>query len=702
MSVIITGLQNRVKNSSAYAEELGFMLVANGEELPYVLTAIGEKIRAGINPPEDIPAVADDGSGNLTNGKFVVYKVVYASENSFPSVGPVIYSNPSPNSATYEITGSGNRQLEISAPAIDNTFVTHLYFYRTELQNTAIAAEIAADAGLMYFVGKVANTTGTLSIEDNTVAISGADPIQLINFVSPQFRFVVWDGQYFWGFANHPFTAQGSWDTDGSFSLTDTSVDKFFGGRDDQYLTFEGVTTGGIDGRGTFLFKQTGDFTGQAVDEAGADMALPSTAAGTIVITADTAILYRSGFRNPFQWGYLQSIGGIFTPVIWELKVSGSLGTAIAIVPNQQLLKLDMEFPALCVTYSLQTAATDIFSQTKRQVSKLYSVTSHFSQFVAVSNKQQVLWGMDFKNLAIVQSDGYTQTPISGPISILLRQLSQVRSLHLMSHGIYDPTTEINALWLPSQNTDLFAFNLCVYQHAPTGFWGIFADFGILSSGSIENPNTSRRSILVGTQNGFLGKAFDESTYGNWLPTNSPYQGYICAATINSITRSDGQDDFDTTEQVLIGNYCIVVGPDGMNVQLMKIAAVQFNQIIFENNFSIIPTTTDDPGLVDGQWQFFIGLIELSVLKYYDEQEPALDKAVREFWATLSNAEQPRVDFFPEHAEVATKSVELMQDTDLDAWKNKLEFPTKKNKTYGLRMVERSYLATKFFNLTLK
>lgn len=706
MSILISGLQNRVKNSAAFAEELGLMLIANGEEIPYLLSPQGEKIPAGFVPSTITPTVADNSSGNLTNGDYAVYAVVYVSENTFSLVAAKLYSNPSALSAIYHITGSGDRKVTITFHGINDPYITHVYVYRTALQTTSNLAQTAADAGLLNFIGKVANANTSLTLDDNTLSVIGNDPIQYTNFIAPQFRFVVWDGQYFWGFANHPFNAQASWATDGTLVLQNPSIDKFFGGRDNQFITFDGVTTGGIDNRGTYLFKQTGDYTGKVILEDGSDATLPSATIGNIVIVGQTANLYRSAYRNPFSWGYLQNVAGTFIPSLWQLKVSGSLGTAIAIIPDQQLLKVDMEFPALCLTFALQTSGTDVFQNSRRQVSRLYSVTSHFSQFFAISGGRQVLWGMDYKNLAIVQCDGYTQVPISGPISILLRKLSKNRSLHLLSHGIYDPVTEINAIWLSSSTVDeagsIANFDICVYQHAPTGFWGVFSDYGILSSAAIEDPNTSARSTLVGTENGFLGKAFDTNTYGNWLPSDSIYNGFICNATANSITRSDGQDDFNPLDAGLIGNYCIIVDDQGLNAQVVKITGVTFNTLTFAQTLSPIPLTTDDPGLVSSQWKFFIGLIELRMLKYFNDGEPALDKSPEEYWGTLVDAENPIIEFYPEHAQTPTASILLRQDNNLDSWFEKLKFPNKKGKSYGLALVERSYNPTKFFDFTLK
>lgn len=703
MPILIEGLQNRIKNSAAYAEELGLMLIANGEELPYLLTATGQIYSAGIDAPTAIPTVSIDGSGNLTDTKWVVYVFVYVAENAFPLVGPRIFSNPSPVSVAFQITG-GNQQLEVVITESDNPIVNKVYIYRTDLQNTQQLADLAAAAGQLYFVGSVNN--GTLAYIDNSPAITGNDLVSYINFTVPQFRFVVWDGSYFWGFANHPFRAEATWETDGTISL-DNPTDKFWGGRDNQFITFDGISTGGIDGRGTFLFEQTGEYTGKVINEDGSDASLPSSTSGTIVIIGASANLYRSSYRNPFAWGYLANIAGTYVPVLWEIKVSGSIGTAIAIVPDQQLLKLDMEFPALCVTYALQTAGTDVFEQTRRQVSKLYSVTSHFSQFTAIADGRQVLWGFDFKNLAIVQSDGYTQIPISGPISILLRKLSRNRTLHLISHGIYDPATEINAIWLPTEEVDTenspMNFDLCVYQHAPTGFWGVFADYGILCSAPVEDSVTSQRNTLVGTESGFVGKAFDITTYGNWLPNDSIYQGYIRSATSTTITRAEGHDDFNSISAGLIGNFCLIVDTQGLRPQIVKITGVTFDTLTFDPPLTLIPPTTEETGILeDSQFQFFIGLIEMRVLKYFDEGEPAKDKAPRELWVTMSEAEKVHVEYHSEHEEVSTQALKLKQDDDLDAYYNKMEFPTKKGKTYGLSIVERSYNPTRFFNFTLK
>lgn len=693
-----------MKNSAAYAEELGIMLMANGEEMPYILTAQGEIVSAGIQSPANKPTITNAGAGNLADTKYFCYVYVYASENSFPLIAAQLLSNPSPISDPFQITG-GASQTTITMAGSTNPIVSHVYVYRTAAQDTATLATVAAQAGALNYVSKVANATGTITLTDNTASVIGNDVLDQTWFTVPQFRFVVWDGSYFWGFANHPFSAEAIWQTDGTFSLVNTSVDQFYGGRDNQFLTFNSIKTGGIDNRGTYLFKQTSSTTGQAIKEDGTNATLPSSTTGTITIVGQTANLYRSAYRNPFAWGYQQNIAGTYIPSVWQLKISGSLGTAIAIIPDQQLLKLDMEFPALCLTFSLQTASTDVFSSTKRQVSRLHSVTSHGSQFPAISKGRQVLWGMDFKNLSIVECDGYTQVPVSGPISIILRQLSRNRSLHLLAHGIYDPATECNVIWLSSLAADdpnaSYQFDLCVYQHAPTGYWGVISDYGILSSAAVEDPITSRRNILVGTETGFLGKAFDTSTYGNWLPNDSLLTGQIRAAFPTIIFRSEGQDDFNPIDAGLIGNSILVCDNLGLNAQVRKITNATFESLTLDKPLDFVPPTTAETGLTDPtQWKFFIGLTELRVLKYFNNGEPAVDKVPREIWATFENADSPLVEYYPEHTEEPTAAVMLKRDNLTDAWFNKLDFPTSKGKSYGLAIVERSYEATKLFDFT--
>lgn len=694
MSTIITGRQNLTKNSAAYSEELGIMLIANGEEKPYILTPNGTIFPAGL-PAPDAPTIANGSAGLLTAGMWVKYVVVSASDNLFPTINTRVSSNPSDPSTTFHIpTGTGNRKVNVTVNRVDSANVYRLRIYRTPLQASEALADIAGDAGQYYYVGDVANPgAGTVIFEDNLIANEGNEFVDFTNHSVPTFKFVVYDGSFFWGFGNHPLRINAMWLEDGTF-VSDT---KFYGGRDGQYITFDGVTTGGFDGQGTFIFEQTGEFTGRIQDAEGEDLSFLADGEGVAIIQGESATLYRSKYRNPFGWGYSRSIVGEFVPELWQLKVSGSLGTAIGLIPDQSLLKLDMEFPALCVTFNLQTAATDNFGNTRRQLSRLYSVTSHFSQFAAVSGGRQVLWGMDYKNLAIVESDGVSQQPVSGPISTILRLLSAKRANHLLAHGAYDAQLEINCLWLSSQACDEsdseFALDLCVYQHVPTGFWGIINDYGILSSAVVEDVATSRRRILVGTEFGFLGRAFEPGVYGNWIPPQGLLSGVVASSTITSITRNPTDGDFALGSSSIQYNYLVLVSPDGLTTHVVNILGFTAASLYYDK-------LLNPP--VEAGWRFFIGLIEVSLLKYFNRGTPATDKAIKEFWATITEAQNPTVLYYPHTADEPIKEVALKEDGETGGWFNKLDFPNKKVKAYGLRLIERSYNPTTVYDITIK
>lgn len=694
MPITISGLQNRVKNSYAVAEELGIALIANGEEMPYILTPTGEKTEAGIKGPTVKPTIAITAPGNLTDTKWVIYVYVYTMNDVFRLVAANIRSNPSPKSDILQITG-GNKQVTVSGfIASTNPLVNKIDIYRTSLSVDSASAQLKADAGDMYYMGTVANSAVS-SFIDNVAANEGFSPVQLFNYISPQFRFTVFDGVYFWGFANHPMRVTTGWDTGGGIYLLTTTNEKFYSGRDNQYISFSGVTTGGIDGKGVFRFKWTGNLTGQTVDNNGVNLPILQSGEGSTVISGETSTLYRSAKLNPFSWGHVKNIGGIYVPQLWQLKVGGGVGTALAVVSNQDLLKLDLEFPTLSLTYNLGAASTDQLEQTKRIVSRIYSVTSHFSQFPAVSNGRNVLWGIDYKNLAVIEFDGVNQVPISGPISTLLRNLSSQRGLHLLSHGVQDSVSEINAIWVTTNNPGQFKIDYCIYHHWPSGFWGIIRDYDVLCSASIENINTSERNTLVGTESGFLGQAFDKTTYGNWLPSSGLYSGTIASATPLTITRS-GVIDFAPTLDGVIGNYLIVTSADGLTSQVRPITNATVSTLTVTEPFNPTPSSG---------WKFYIGLIEVKMLKYFNDGNPIKDKKPVEVWAGLENANSanaPLIQFFPEHSKTPTLSIELKQDKNLDAWFIKKGLPTEYGKTFGLALVDRSYTQLKFFNITRK
>lgn len=705
--IVITGRQTRVKNCFAVSEELGLALISNGEEWPYLLTPFGELFKAGVDAPTDDLLIEDDGAGTLTDDTWVVYAAMYSVDGLFPLVVGGINLRSNPKKSVPTVIGFfvvGNRKMKITVQPSTDSNVTHVHLFRTALHVSAVAAQLAADAGDMFLMGKLPqNGIDDIVFFDDVVANIGFELMSQINHSVPQFRYCVWDGDYFWGFGNHPLQIPAIWLTDGSITLDPLLGNKFYSGRHGQYVTFDGITTGGFDGRGGFIFHYVSEFVGMATDgtlDISEDpiYGLPSNGSGDIVVQGESAVLYRSNKRNPFAWGRFRNVGGFYVPELWSLKISGGLGTAIAVMPNQDLIKLDMEFPTLSVTYNRNTAATEQFEFTRQRVSTVYSVTSHFSQFPATNNGRTVLWGMDFKNTAILEFDGVNQTPISGPISTLLRTLTKDRTKHLLCHGLQDSNTEINAIWCSTKDSDSnpsFQIDFCIYCHWPTGFWGVVHDYGILCSATIEDLTTSQRITMVGSESGFLGRAFDPNALGNWLPTSGLYQGTIASATISTLVRA-GISNFDLGVDGVLGNYVMVVSLDDLTIQVREITAVTSSQLTVDHDFDSIPEVGA---------KFFVGMIEVSMLKYFDSGEPSKDTRPIEFWVGLEDADPanpPTIHFYPEHSPTPTKSVLLKQDTDLDAWFAKQGFPTKLGKTFGLAIVDRSYTPIRFYNFTLK
>lgn len=688
MSVVITDRQQLVKNCFAYGSDLGCMLVTNGEEKPYVLWADGTIIDAGLDAGST-PSVADNGTGNLTDDTYCVYAVVFVNENGYPLIGRIM-GQPT-NSTVFHIdTGGVDRENRITFNGYaDTDVVTDIRIYRTELQVDSVSAQLAADSGLMYLLGSVTNTgSGSHTYDDNTLSAIGNDPIELDNFPAPQARYCVYDGEYFWSFGNHPLRFEASWTSAGVITITDTTL-FYLDGRNDQYVTFEGITTGGIDGKGTHLFKYLTNATAQTVDEDGVNAAIGSSGSGTVVVSGAQAILSRSKYKNPFAWGYMRAYADEYIPEIWSLRVSGGLGTAMAVLPDQNILKLDMEFPAECVTFNLQTAATDVFEGTKQTISKSYSVTSHFSQFPAVNQQgRQVLWGMDFKNMCILESDGIVQVPISGPVSTILKNLSANRSIQLLSHGVYDPYTEINAVWVGTGNNPPFKIDLCIYQHVPSGFWGLIEDYDVLCSAVIEDEYTTRKRILVGTEGGFAGYAFDENTFGNWLPASGSYSGSVVSSTASVIVT----DKSDISTTLNKDNYLIVVWPNNLTTVVKKINSCSASTI------TITPTFTINPP-AGSKW--YIGSIPVTVRKYFDGGVPNLDKSLKESWMTLENGSAPIIRYYLEHSETPTHAATLKQDANLDAWFLKNGFPSGRVKTFGIELLDHSYNRLRFYNMTV-
>ena len=715
-TIISSSVQKRVKDSFAASPVLGLTVRANGEEIVQVIDYRGTMYPAYIIAPTVAPTVADSGAGNLTNGQYISYVYCYAATTAFPfvenvnSMGGSIAprSNPSPASTIYNITGTGNRQLTITCTKTTAIGVDKIWIFRTTMCADAQTATLDATAGNLYFIGAIANNgvAGTVTFVDN-VLLDSADIVELDNYPCPQFHFVVYEDPFFWGFANHPFTANASWTTGGVITLTGT--DTWFTGRNGQPLTLSTITTGGADGKGSFVFKYT-DATHGVITTDGTTAATITAGSGVVTLQGPGTTLYRSKYRNPFSWGTTATVGTVSVPSLYTFKVGGGIGTAIASVPNYPLLKLDVEYPSRCYTLNLKAAGTVDFEPSLRTISD-FSISSHFSQFRAMTaHGQSVLWGIDYTTFAILQSDGMTQVPISQDIPRILRQLTTNKSTQLLAHGVYDPLTEMNCIWVTTANA-VSLVDYMIYQHVPTGAWGFVNDKDVLCSATLEDTSGGMsKKTFVGTQSGLFGQAFVANVYNNWLPTTGMFTGVISTGTTTTITQNTGT--FNTTNDGIIGNWVLVTDANGGSEQYARISARTGTQLTFDlfRSYTYGFTTQFSPTPTAG-YLFYIGLIECNLIKYFDFQQPSADKRLLELWLTQQNTDPTTagtlIRYYRERSSTYFAQVAMLQNTSeddilSDTWFTKDQLPAELIKCLGIQIINRGYQAWRFFNMAIK
>lgn len=722
VTTIISSTQQRSKDSYGSSPVVGLALRTNGETKPTIIDSLGGVYLAGITAPTVAPIAAPALAGSgWTIGNCVAYVYVYAS-SKFPFVetdGAINgrlwpRSNQSPATAS-QIT-AGNLGFAGSCTMTTEAGVTNIWLFRTAIFATTAEALVAANAGQAFFVVELVNSgAGTVAWTDNN-PVSSADQVQTDNFVAPQMQFNVFYDPYWWGFGNLPFTATATWSNSGAGLtglVTISGTDKWFDGRNGQNISFAGIVTGGYDGNGTYLFKWISATTaGVTLDGTTLVPINPlTTVSGLATLQGPATTLYRSKPRNPFSWGYTEVIGGANVPQQYAFKVGGGLGTALAVVPNNPILKLDCEYPAKCFTLNLRTAGTAAFEPTLRIISDAFSVTAHFSQFVAVtSNGNLVLWGIDFKNFAILQCDGNTQVPISLMIPQTMRSLTTDRTRQLLSHGVYDPRTELNCMWV-STSLGISLVNYLIYQHAPTGYWGFSNEQDTLCSASIQDTLTGANKTFVGTQTGILGQAFVQNAYSNYLPPTGTYTGTVLSGTVTTITTANSTPVFNTTDDGIIGNWCLVTDSTGQQEQWARISVRAARTLTFDAvrsyiggsniNFNPVPTAG---------FLFYIGLIECQMTKYFDFATPQTDKQLMELWLTQAGLDPSTagtlIRFYREH-EAGYTQFGLLRDVynggaNSDVWFSNNTVPSELVKMFGLTIINRGYSQWRLLNTVLK
>lgn len=722
LATIITGAQKRTKDSFASSAVVGLALRANGEETVKVIDSRGNVFRAGIVAPTVAPTITTVTGGGALPAGYRGYLYVYASSR-FPfvesdlAINGKLFPRSNPSPASVQVFTANQKITAATVTKTTDPAITTIWVFRTASFASSTEAATAAAAGQAFFLTELVNDgiAGTTAWTDNN-PVDGTDQVQSDNYLSPQFQFTVYSDPYWWGFGNLPFAANASWansHTAGTGKITLTGDDTWFNGRDGQNVTVTGVTTGGYDGNGTFKLLVLTDKTATITLDGVTPVAFASvaTSPGKVTVQGPATTLYRSKPRNPFSWGYTDSIGNVLVPQQYAFKIGGGLGTAIAVVPNNAILKLDCEFPAKCVSLNLRAAGTNAFEGTLRTISDVYSVTAHFSQFNATTKDgNTVLWGMDFKNYTIVQSDGVTQIPIGAEIPNTLRALTKDRTRQLLTHGCYDPNAELNCMWVSTVN-GLSLVNYLIYQHAPTGFWGFANEHDVLSSALIQDTLTGANKVFVGTQTGLLGQALVDDAWSNWLPSTGAYTGTCKVATGTTLTTDTADPAFNTTDDGLVGNWVLVTDASGQQEQVARISAVSAHVLTFDLVRPLIGggTAAFNPVPQLG-WKFYIGLIECKLLKYFDFGAPQTDKQLLEIWLTQQNSDPTTagtlIRFYRERENTYQQFAPLQNTYDdttgSDSWFSKEEVPAELVKMFALEFINRGYQQWRFINLVLK
>lgn len=530
-SIISTGGQTRTRNSYASSAQARLTLRVNGEEQGVIITPQGAVVQAGFDAPTFTPTVAILGAGNVPVG-YYVYAFAYASSR-YPFVDNAVTggdgelwprSSPSPLSAVFHVTPAA-KKVGVTVQYTTRSDVDWIWIYRTSVQTTSDAAQEQADAGRFFFVKAIANdtsSTGTVVAEDNAEVDTG-EQMELDNYVCPLFRFTVFDGFYWWGWGNNTLevvvTLAGG--TTITINSTYSPDGQWFTGRNGYTISFYGITTGGYDGRGNYYFKWLTNTTAQVYVDPVTQTAVipPATGYTTAYLSAPSTTLYRSKALNPFSWGITITInsqtgsGTIEVPEEFAEPIGGGVGTAICLVPNERILKLDTQSPERTYALDLNAADTSDFIGTLRTLDEAQSVSSHFSQFpMRNTDGQSFGTGVNAKSLQIVQGDAQSQIPIGGAVITTLRRMVRDDEIPTFFHGVYDRNTELNCWWVKTLDVEQ-GIDTLIYQHAPTGTWGLRYMLGISASWTVYDPVTEQYHSFIGDEEGIIGIAFAPGRY---------------------------------------------------------------------------------------------------------------------------------------------------------------------------------------------
>lgn len=577
-------IQRVTPDSIAYAGDMELAVRANGEEETSIIDLAGNFYPAGVPAPTFTPTLNGTTplAGTLEAG-FYAYRYVYAATKRYPlvdagiGIGGSIAPRGNPSATlVVESPAVGPNRVTINVQYNVRLDVTELWIFRSIRYATAADAQVAGDAGLVFYMGKVTNVNGTgfTTYQDNSKDIATSAQVELDNFFAPTFKYVRYIPPYFWGIGNDDLLVEVTWANNVvtvANATIDNPVQAWFSGRNGQIATVTGLVTGGFDGKGKFFFK-VGDTTGNnpnynailTLDGSTPATLDPPTGSGFLKVTGPGATLFRSKPRNPFAWGFTQIFGASRIAQTYGILVGSGKATGIIALPGDELLKIDLKNPNVCYTFNLKIAAFPEFSTTRRAISK-NSISSHFSQFYANTGKQQkVVWGFDADNFAILQCDGNSQVPVTDSLWQTFRKIDRDPSRLRRIHGVCDEENQLNVMWIgqrgrtneadpidPTQYPESKQItDLMVAHHYPSDKWSIGYDFDLTCSAAIRDIGANNVKILGGHQSGIVGHILNNTVNHNFGRTHANFAPAVAS-----------QDSFNSTITLAGGSFTGLVDP---------------------------------------------------------------------------------------------------------------------------------------------
>lgn len=649
--------QSERRASVKYCDDLKIAVIADGENITRMIDVAGNLYPAGIPEATVAPSAVNGAAAadRVPNG-FYAYSYVFAAKNRYPylDAGKAHFGSIAPrgNPAPYfihNVTG-GPRRVTVTVTGSDRLDIDQIILYRSTMWPTSADATLAAKAGQMFAIALLPNTLPTQNYNDDLPSVTTTEQIEYDNLPAPTMQCLAYESPFLWGIGNDEMIKVVTW-AGNVVNLDDTG--KWFPGRNGQLVTVTGITSGGIDGRGTFIFK-AGDLTGDnentscilTKDGTTAEVLSPATGSGTIRIVGPATTLYRSKPRNPLAWGETNIIGNnVRDPKLFARKISGGRATAIAIVPGGEYLKIDVKDPSKCYVFSLRAAGTPAFELTRREISDM-SISHHHSQFIAAgADGTKILWGWDMDNHAILECDGNTQRIISHSIFNTIQHMQTETDRSQFVEGFCNENKEMNILFMP-WGAGINANDLAVFQHFPSGKWGTALIGDMTATMSIRDPLTNLLRYLGGRESGFL---VEHQLDIQWNQTNQFWD-------IHSFSGINPNMIFVDTDDILydyLGMWAIVYTNKDDRIKFGRVIAVnlvpdvgQLISIEFDRIVEIMKSSQnylDDIGLnavIEGDAKLLVGCIPVVFEKVLELGNPTGLKAIESF--SISGNVQPR------------------------------------------------------------